>query len=411
VVIPAAAIADLADALRILGRPKEVCTHIFKGIDKTEDPHQHVLKAVDWMTKNRMPPGEWPDEFRHTLAKKARAWYDKIVVPDNWERLREMFCDNYDIDGKRRQWHAKWRSFVYNPDTDDITDFCDSVRSIGGKLGYGQEAIADLIKECMPRDVYGIVCRERNLVDIVEIVERIFSRETPGQAATPAPATPFSRLTLNKATVDKRVTFEDSEIVKDAVKEVLNQLDGKKPYKPPYKPRIWPKSTRGKRPDNSDGNDDSQDRRPYKNDDGQGGRNSRFRSPDRYNRNKDFDRNKFRSRDRDQNRGKGRGNRPFQRYTNPPPKRTSTRSRPMNKDETRCHLCKEFGHWKEDSDEKGRMICPSHPKNHKPKVRFRAPTPVDDKPTTAFQAIAETPDTLYRYMQGTDGETYFEQLN
>jgi hypothetical protein len=62
-------------------------------------------------------------------------------------------------------------------------------------------------------------------------------------------------------------------------------------------------------------------------------------------------------------------------------------------------------------DEKGRMICPSHPKNHKPKVRFRAPTPADDKPPTAFQALAETPDILYRYMQGTDGETYFEQLN
>jgi hypothetical protein len=405
--MPAGLIADFTNTLRLLGQPRQVFTDLFKGIDKSvEDPYEHALKAEDWMQKCAYLPATWPVEFRHTLGRAARGWYDTIVVPATWAEMREMFEEEYDPDGKRRQWRAKWRSFAFNPETDDISKFIASIRRMARKLGHNDEEVTDLIKDCMPRDVFASVCRVRGLVDLITTVKDIFMRDAETKTAH---STPFAKMTVDQPKAKKRVVFDESEIVKDTVTEVLNAIDSKA-FRTPWRPRIYPKRGSGDR-----GGDDRADRgggggdgrfdrrgggRGFRRNDQQGYRRGGYN-----NRGRDGGRRGFGSRDgyrNDNYRGNDRG-RPRGGYTRPPPRRDSTKSRPMNKDNDRCHQCNNFGHWK------GSPECPQNPKKQEEnKTSFQDK---DTKGASSYVLRDEASNNVFIYRHDEDGESSIEQLN
>ena len=50
---------------------------VFKGISG-ERPDAHLLAAEDWMVAMRIRPGDFIENFRHTLQHLAREWYHSL---------------------------------------------------------------------------------------------------------------------------------------------------------------------------------------------------------------------------------------------------------------------------------------------------------------------------------------------
>jgi hypothetical protein len=168
----------LTQALRNLGHQKKICTDFFKG-EPGEDPEHHILRAVDWMSDNQVPRDQWPREFRHTLAKWAREWYEEITVPDDWDEMKKRFTDHYSKQGRSdQQLHDRWRTLSFNPDTDNIATFISNVRQTAARLEYNDRAVMNLIKASMPKHVYSSLYSINNLEAVIAMVKDLFAPKT-----------------------------------------------------------------------------------------------------------------------------------------------------------------------------------------------------------------------------------------
>ena len=68
-------------------RPKvKIQPPVFKGIPG-ERPDAHLLAATDWMEAMRIRPGDFIENFRHTLQHLAHEWYHDLDLHQfhgNW---------------------------------------------------------------------------------------------------------------------------------------------------------------------------------------------------------------------------------------------------------------------------------------------------------------------------------------
>ena len=91
--------------------------------------------------------------------------------------------------------------FKFNPQTDDIEEFVRNVQETATQLNYGNETVANMIKTCMPMDMYTSLYEVTDLEKIISKVRDIYARpvtkSTESTTATPAAvpsATPFSAM-------------------------------------------------------------------------------------------------------------------------------------------------------------------------------------------------------------------------
>ena len=129
---------------------------IFRG-DKGERPEAHILRAEDWMEASNpgMTNAMKVRNFKLTLDHLAREWYDNADSKGDYEKLKGDFSRHFSTQGKSvRNLHARWNSFTFDPNTDDIEVFLRNVQETAKQLEYREATVVNMIKSKMPLAMY-----------------------------------------------------------------------------------------------------------------------------------------------------------------------------------------------------------------------------------------------------------------
>ena len=139
---------------------------VFKGMPG-ERPDAHLLAAADWMEAMRIRPGNFIENFRHTLQHLAREWYhgqDIHQFRGNWCEFTTHFRKYFSTQGRNiKHLHERWKTFSFDPATDDIEEYIRDVREAAKQLGHGDDAVLNLLKATMPTELYGTLYGHNNL--------------------------------------------------------------------------------------------------------------------------------------------------------------------------------------------------------------------------------------------------------
>ena len=304
---------------------------VFKGMPG-ERPDAHLLAAADWMEVMRVHPIDFIDNFRHTLQHLAREWYQGLDIGQfrgNWREFSTHFSKYFSTQGRNiKHLHERWRTFSFDPTTDDIEEYIRDVKEAAKQLGHGDGAVLNLLKATMPTELYGTLYGHNNLAEVTTMLKDIYARKPQNNVAAATGAAqgataPFTHIrspTGGAPKAQSNASLEDRIL---QLTETLYRIDmnGKPPRKP-FKPFI------------------TQPRRRFK--------------PNRNGRNgKSFPQNQ---RGKQQGfRGRFKFRRPFGKFDKSPnAKRPRVSGRPFNKDKIRCFRCKEFGHMQKDCPEQNR---------------------------------------------------------
>ena len=293
----------------------------FKGV-QGERPEAHILRAEDWMDASNpnMDEAQKVKNFRLTLDHHAREWYDKADSKTTWKALKLGFSRYFSTQGRSvKNLHERWKMFKFNPQTDDIEEFVRDVQETATQLKYDEEAVSNVIKTCMPMDMYTSLYEITDLEKIITKVRDIYARPVVkgADSATAAPsavpsATPFCAM--------QGISAEQYMFL---------QAQGGDNKQKPFKPYVTPQGrgrARGR---------------------GRGGRGrGRGRGGSGSQENRFTGRGQFSFRGSWQPRGsRGRGQR-FDKSPNV--KKPRVNAKTPNQDKDRCLKCKEFGHWARD---------------------------------------------------------------
>ena len=292
----------------------------FKGLTG-ERPEAHLLRAEDWMDASNpnMEEEQKIKNFRLTLDHHAREWYDRADCKKTWKALKLGFSRYFSTQGRSvRNLHDRWKAFKFTPYQDDIEEFVRDVQETASQLNYTDVAAADMIKSCMPIEMYTTLYAVTDLDKIITTVKDIYAKpvnksttpQDPSATATPS-ATPFSAM---------------KGVGSDQYMYLQPQGDGRGK---PFKPYVTSQGRgRGR---------------------GRGGR-GRGRGNTQDQQNKFQGRGQFSFRGSWQPRGgRGRGMR-FDKSPNVKKARVNTKT--PNQDKNRCHNCNEFGHWARECPQK-----------------------------------------------------------
>ena len=293
---------------------------IFKGIDG-ERPEAHLLRAVDWMEASNieMSDKDKVKNFRLTLDSHAREWYDDADCKDTWENLKTKFSTYHSTQGKsKRHLHERWKSFKFVAYKTDVEKFIRDVKETAKQLNYDNEAVAEMLKSCMPNDMYTNLYKMKELDEIITLIRDIYARkvnpeDTPDPAAPAATGvTPFSVM-KGVGGSEQYMVFNNGQV---------------KPFKPYVTPRGRGRGGRG-RGGRGRGRGVSQDQQ-QQNFQGKG----QFQFRGQWNR----------------SRGRGRGGQKFDKSPNI--RKPRVNSRTPNQDNQRCFTCNDIGHWMKDCPQK-----------------------------------------------------------
>ena len=87
---------------------------VFKGISG-ERPDAHLLAAADWMEAMQIHPGDFIENFRHTLQHLALEWYHSLNLHQfhgNWGEFTTHFSKYFSTQGRNiKHLHERWRTF------------------------------------------------------------------------------------------------------------------------------------------------------------------------------------------------------------------------------------------------------------------------------------------------------------
>ena len=311
---------------------------VFKGIPG-ERPDAHLLAAGDWMEAMRIGPGDYIDHFKHTLQHLALEWYHGLDLHQfcgNWHEFTTHFSNYFSTQGRNiKHLHERWRTFSFDPTTDDIEEYIRDVREAAKQLGHGDDAVLNLLKATMPTELYGTLYGQNNLCALMTILKDIYAKKPQNNAATAAgvaqgATAPFTHICSPIKGAPKAQSDASLEDRILQLTETLYHIDlnGKPPRKP-FKPFI------------------TQPRRRFK--------------PNRNGRNGHFNPSNGRSFQQNQCgkhqgfKGRFKFKRPFGKFDKSPnTKRPRVSGRPFNKDKIHCFRCKEFGHMQKDCPEQNR---------------------------------------------------------
>ena len=71
--------------------------------------------------------------------------------------------------------YEKWCSFSFDPSLHDVETFIRDVKATGNQVGHRNDSILNLIKACMPTEIYGILYSITDLADQIKLVKDIYA--------------------------------------------------------------------------------------------------------------------------------------------------------------------------------------------------------------------------------------------
>ena len=171
-------------------RPKvKIQPPVFKGLPG-ERPDAHLLAASDWMEAMRIAPDDLIDNFKHTLQHLAHKWYHGLDLNrfhGNWHEFTTHFSRYFSTQGRNiKHLHERWRTFSFDPSTDDIEEYIRDVREAAKQLGHGDDAVLNLLKATMPTELYGTLYSHDNLYTVMTMLKDIYAKKPQNNAAAAA---------------------------------------------------------------------------------------------------------------------------------------------------------------------------------------------------------------------------------
>ena len=151
---------------------------IFRG-DKGERPEAHILRAEDWMEASNpgMTNAMKVRNFKLTLDHLAREWYDNADSKGDYEKLKGDFSRHFSTQEKSvRNLHARWNSFTFDPNTDDIEVFLRNVQETAKQLEYREATVVNMIKSKMPLAMYSTLYDIHDLDKVVTRCRDIYAK-------------------------------------------------------------------------------------------------------------------------------------------------------------------------------------------------------------------------------------------
>ena len=311
---------------------------VFKGLPG-ERPDAHLLATADWMEAMRIAPHDLIDNFKHTLQHLAREGYhglDLTRFHGNWHEFTTHFSRYFSTQGRNiKHLHERWRTFSFDPSTDDIEEYIRDVREAAKQLGHGDDAVLNLLKATMPTELYGTLYSHDNLYTVMTMLKDIYVKKPQNNVAAAAgvaqgPTAPCIHIcspTRGAPKAQSDASLEDRIL---QLTETLYHIDmnGKPPRKP-FKPFITQPRRRFKPGRNGyDGHFNPSNGRSFQ--------------PNHHGRQQGF-------------KGRFKFKRPFGKFDKSPnTKCPRVSSRLFNKDKICCFRCKEFGHMQKDCPELNR---------------------------------------------------------
>ena len=116
--------------------------------------------------------------------------------------------------------HERWRSFSFDPNTDDIEEYIRNVCEAVKQLGHGDDAVLNLLKSAMPTEMYGTLYGHDNLYIAMTMLKNIYTKKPQSVAAAAAAGVvqgataPFTLICIptsnaskdpNEASLDERI--------------------------------------------------------------------------------------------------------------------------------------------------------------------------------------------------------------
>ena len=211
---------------------------VFRG-DKGERPEAHILRAEDWMEASNpgMTDAMKVRNFKLTLDHFAREWYDNADSKGDYEKLKGDFSRHFSTQGKSiRNLHARWNSFTFDPNTDDIEVFLRNVQKTAKQLDYRDATVVNMIKSKMPLAMYSTLYDIHELDRVVTRCRDIYARATDHTAES---STATGGATGGTAAANPFTSIkEDFFLMDDGTGNVQKQK--------PFKPHVTPQG-RGKK--------------------------------------------------------------------------------------------------------------------------------------------------------------------
>ena len=265
-----------------------------------------------------------------------------------WCKFTQHFSRYFSTQGRNiKHLHKRWRSFSFDPNTDDIEKYICDVPRGSKQLRHGDDAVLNLLKATMPTELYGTWYRHDNLYIVMTMLKDIYAKKpqlaaaATGAGAAQGAAAPFSLIHSSTRDVSKVPNEATLEERLAQLTESLYQmdLDGKPVWKP-FRPFITQPRRRFKGGFDTGHNACGQH---FYHSDGQS-----FPSDwwGRYPVNRWYFKPQW----------------PFGKFDKSPnTKHPRVSGRSFNKDKIRCFECNEFGHMQKDCPELNKPHKEDHP--------------------------------------------------
>ena len=96
-----------------------------------------------------------------------------------------------------RYLHEKWHSFSFDPLSDNIETFIRDVKATANQLGHRNESIPNLIKACMPTEIYGTLYSITDSADLIKMVKDIYAMKPDTSKTTAMTSTTLAPCSKN----------------------------------------------------------------------------------------------------------------------------------------------------------------------------------------------------------------------
>ena len=124
---------------------------------------------------------DYTDKFKHTLQHLAREWYhglDMDQFGSNWCEFTRHFSRYFSIQGRNiKHLHERWRSFSFDPNSDDVEEYIHDVCEAAKQLRHGDDAVLNLLKATMPTELYGILYGHDDLYIVMTMLKDIICQK------------------------------------------------------------------------------------------------------------------------------------------------------------------------------------------------------------------------------------------
>ena len=122
----------------------------------------------------------------------AHEWYHGLDIDDfhdDWCEFTRHFSRYFSTQGINiKHLHERWRTFLFDPSTDDIEEYIRDVREAAKQLGHGDDAVLNLLKATMPTELYGTLYGHDNLYVVMTMLKDIYAKKPQNMVATAARA-------------------------------------------------------------------------------------------------------------------------------------------------------------------------------------------------------------------------------